>query len=274
MQLEELTRDVVALVKQADAAVITPLRESKQLRIEDKDNSGRNFVTQADLQTEAFLKYELAKLMPQAGFIAEESDRDGAKSGLHWIIDPIDGTTNFMHDMPPFCISIALMEDSEILIGVIYEIFSKECFCAWKDGGAWLNERPIRVSSSESLSSSLLCTGFPYDHGQMQKFDRWIDLFGSLLKQTHGVRRLGAAAVDLAYVACGRFDGFYEYNLHSWDVAAGMIIVEEAGGKITDFEGGKDTLFGKTIIASNGNIHAPLQAAIEAYDFTRKANPV
>ncbi len=263
--LGQLVDSVTKICKRADAEVIAPLRASQQqLTITAKDDSGRNFVTQADLQTENFLKSELSAILPEAGFIAEESSDGEAREGLQWIIDPIDGTTNFMHNMPPFCISVALADGTKVLLGVIFELFHKECFYAWEGGGAWLDGKPIRVSKTASISESLLVTGFPYEHGPL--FDRWIMLFSDFTKASRGVRRLGAAAVDMAYVACGRFDAFYEYNLQPWDVAAGIVICSEAGGQITDFTGGNDYLFGKRMVCSNGHVHPSMLQALESFD--------
>lgn len=263
VNLRQLTQDVIAICRRAESEVITPIRLEKKLHIEDKDNTGRNFVTQADLATEQFLKDALSKVLPAGGFIAEESFDGTIEHGFNWIIDPIDGTTNFMHDLPPFCISVALARGNEILLGVIYELFTREIFHAWQGGGAWLNGKPIRVSTASTLADSLLVTGFPYEHGKV--FDEWLHIFGKFLNKTQGVRRLGSAAIDMAYVAAGRFDAFYEYNLNPWDVAAGVIIAKEAGGMITDFKGGDDYIFGKEIICSNGHIHIPILSELEHF---------
>lgn len=254
--LRQLTQQVIALCQEAERDIITPIRLGKKLHIEGKDTSGRNFVTQADLATERFLKEALGNVLPVSGFIAEESFDGNIGHELNWIIDPIDGTTNFMHDLPPFCISVALAQGNEILLGVIYELFTREVFHAWRGGGAWLNGKRMRVSPAAALADSLLVTGFPYEHGAV--FDEWLRIFGIFLNKTQGVRRLGSAAIDMAYVAAGRFDAFYEYNLNPWDVAAGVIITKEAGGMVTDFRGGDNYLFGKEIICSNGHIHASI----------------
>ena len=172
---------------------------------------------------------------------------------MRWIIDPLDGTTNFIHAVPAFSVSVALEKDGELLIGIVYEINLDECFYAWKNGGAYLNGKKISVTGGSSLKGSLIATGFPYK--EFSQMDRFFFTLKFLFNKTHGVRRLGSAAVDLAYVACGRFDGFFEYNLNPWDVAGGGLIVREAGGKVTDFSGGQNFLFGKEIIACNPNIY-------------------
>jgi myo-inositol-1(or 4)-monophosphatase len=216
-----------------------------------------NFVTEVDKAAEVMIVNRLSDLVSGAGFIAEEGTAPTRGERYNWVIDPLDGTTNFIHGTPPVAVSIALIEDEKPVLGVIYEIWMKEAFYAWKGGPAFLNGNPIRVSETAKVTDSLIATGFPY-----QNFDRiegFMDTIQYFFTNTHGVRRLGSAATDLAYVACGRYDGFYEYNLNPWDVAAGIIIVAQAGGKVTDFKGGNDYLFGREIVASNGTMHAEFQ---------------
>lgn len=212
-----------------------------------------NFVTYVDKNSEKLLVEGLRKIFPQAGFITEEGTATD-KGQLQWIIDPLDGTTNFIHKLPPYAISIGLADETnDVLLGVVYEVVSGECFYAWKNGGAYLNGKPIRVSDTDTINNALIATGFPYTaFHRMEGFMRSLSHF---FVHSHGVRRLGSAAVDLAYVACGRFDVFYEYNLNPWDVAAGIVLVKEAGGQLSDFKGGKNFLFGMEMIASNGKIH-------------------
>ena len=263
LNLQHITERVISICQLAEEQVITPIVNANGFGIESKDNTGRNFVTKADLETELLLKEELSNLLPTAGFIAEETAASTQPKGLNWIIDPIDGTTNFMHQAPPYCISVALANDEEILCGVIYELFHQEVFYAWKNGGAYLDRKKLSVSTIENLSESLLVTGFPYDQGSV--FDDWISLFGSLTKKTQGVRRYGAAAVDLCYVAAGRLEGFYEYSLNAWDVAAGVLLVQEAGGKVTDFHGGADYLFGRELVSTNTKVHTGLLKIIQQH---------
>ncbi|HLC83840.1 MAG TPA: inositol monophosphatase family protein, partial [Bacteroidia bacterium] len=192
---------------------------------------------------------KLAFLLPEAGFIAEEGTSSKKGEIYNWVIDPLDGTTNFIHGVPCFAISIALMRKEELVLGVIYEINFAECFYAWEGSKAYLNGKEINVTKTAKLADSLLATGFPYyDYNRM---DDYMELFNYFMKNTHGLRRLGSAATDLAYVACGRFEGFYEYSLQPWDVAAGAFIVQQAGGKVTDFKGEKNYIFGKEIVAGN-----------------------
>src|SRR5690606_20237381 len=167
------------------------------------------------------------------GCIAEENNEMYRSDLYNWIIDPLDGTTNFIHGIPAFAVSIALQYQKEIVLGVVYEIGKDECFYAWKGSKAYLNNQEIQVSENKKVADTLLATGFPYY--DFARKDAYMELFGDLIQNCHGLRRIGAASVDLVYTACGRFDGYFEYNLKPWDIAAGMFIVERAGGKVTDF---------------------------------------
>jgi myo-inositol-1(or 4)-monophosphatase len=226
--------------------------EVDRLRASDVEiKSVNNFVTYVDKKSEERLVEGLSMILPGSGFIAEENPMLETKE-LTWIIDPLDGTTNFIHGVPVYSISIALMEASELIIGVIYEINLKECFYTWKGSPSYLNGIEIKVSGTDLVSDSLFATGFPYyDYGRL---DPYLRFFRYLMEHSHGIRRLGSAAADLAYVACGRFDGFYEYGLSPWDVAAGALLVKNAGGRVSDFKSGNDYIFGKEIIAANGNV--------------------
>jgi myo-inositol-1(or 4)-monophosphatase len=218
-----------------------------------------DLVSYVDKTAEDNLVQGLQKILPEAGFITEEGTASHNEEEYRWIIDPLDGTTNFTHGLPVFSISIALIHIELIVLGVVYEINRQEMFEATRGGGARLNGQKILVSDREYLSDSLLATGFPYwDFNEMAAYLKILDDF---MKNTHGLRRMGSAAVDLAYVACGRFEGFFEYNLNAWDVAAGSLIVEEAGGRVTDFSGGNNFLFGREIIAA-GHPYEEMQAVI------------
>jgi myo-inositol-1(or 4)-monophosphatase len=202
-------------------------------------------------------------LVPGSGFIAEEGTSTQTGNIYNWIIDPLDGTTNFIHGIPCFAISIALMRDKELVMGIIYEVNMDECFYAWEGSKAYLNGKEISVSKAATLSDSLIATGFPYyDYSRMKEY---MEVFDHFMKHTHGLRRLGSAATDLAYVACGRFEGFYEYSLQAWDVAAGAFLVQQAGGKVTDFSGGNNFIFGKEIIAGNTACFDEFSNAIKLY---------
>ena len=209
-----------------------------------------DLVSYVDQQAENRLKTGVSQIFPDAGFIAEESatGHEATGDGFYWVIDPLDGTTNFLHRLPVYAVSVGLIFNKQPVLGMIYEPNRDELFYACRGGGAFLNGKPIRVSSTDALGKSLLATGFPYYDFSYQ--DRYLALLKSLMRKSHGLRRMGAAAIDLAYTACGRFEGFFEANLKPWDVAAGKIIIEEAGGRVTNFSGGEDVIFSGEIIGA------------------------
>lgn len=219
----------------------------------DIETKGLNdFVTRVDKQSEHRITAALSEILSDAGFIVEEKTINRKGNRYNWVVDPLDGTTNFIHGVPCYSVSIALMDGEDVVLGVVYEINHEECYYAWKDSAAFLNGSEIKVSSRNKVSDALLATGFPYyDYSDLGKY---MMLFTYFLQHSHGLRRLGSAAVDLVYVACGRFEGFFEYGLNPWDVAAGSIIIKQAGGKVYDFKGGNNFVFGKQIIASNNAI--------------------
>jgi myo-inositol-1(or 4)-monophosphatase len=207
-----------------------------------------NFVSYVDKCAEQLIVKQLRDLLPEAGFITEEGTETARGERFNWVIDPLDGTTNFIHGLPPYSVSIGLVDGSQPVVGVVYVVTADECFYAWQGGGAWLNGKPVHTSDCASVEESLIATGFPYtDYHLMTPY---IDCLKHLLHHSHGVRRFGSAAVDLAYVACGRFEGFYEYGLSPWDVAGGLCILHEAGGRSSDFSGGDNVVFGKELVAS------------------------
>ena len=215
-----------------------------------------DLVSYVDKESEKQIIGQLQQLLSESGFIAEEGTTDIRGERFNWVIDPLDGTTNYIQGIPIYAVSIGLLDGDELVLGVVYEVGQNECFYAWKDGGAYLNGEPIRVSERGDIHDALLATGFPYnDFSQMESY---MQLLQWAMKNARGVRRLGSAATDLAYVACGRFDAFWEYDLKPWDVAAGAVIVKEAGGIVTDYKGGNDYLFGKEIVATNGLIEIPI----------------
>jgi myo-inositol-1(or 4)-monophosphatase len=230
------------------------LGESKGFDLSRTEKKGKNdFVSYVDKGAEKMLVEKLSVLLPEAGFKTEEGTIE--KTGLKycWVIDPLDGTTNFLHGLNPFAVSIGLMEYDEVIAGVVYVIPENEMFTAWKDGGAWLNGTQIHVTRAKTLSESLIATGFPYsDFGRL---DNYMKCFTWFCTNSQGVRRLGSAATDIAYIACGRFEVFYEYGLHPWDIAAGIIILREAGGKISDFSGNEKNLSGDEIVAANSSVY-------------------
>jgi myo-inositol-1(or 4)-monophosphatase len=220
-----------------------------------------NLVTEADLASESLIIERIKSYYPKHSILAEESGNavtDG-NSTWKWIIDPLDGTTNFAHGYPCFCVTLALEHEGKIVIGVTFDPTRNELFAAEKGQGATLNNKPIRVSETENLSDALLVTGFPYNFKQKENFARHLTEF---LLQSRGVRRDGSAAIDLAYVACGRFDGFWEEGLNPWDVAAGVLLIEEAGGCVTYYDGTSYSIYQPPICASNGLIHNEMLAVL------------
>ncbi|MBM3404842.1 MAG: inositol monophosphatase [Bacteroidetes bacterium] len=260
MKLKETTEAVCDIVQDVAAFIRTGFAGFNKDEIREKGI--HNYVTDIDTGSEQRLKERLGSLLPEAGFLAEESNPD-CREEFNWIIDPLDGTTNFIHGIPLFAISVALMKKRDIVCGVVYEVNQGACFYAWKGGGAWLNGRPIHVSETSSLNNGLFATGFPYyDYSRLTPY---VDFFRYLIRNSRGARRLGSASVDLAWVACGRFEGFYEYGLSPWDVAAGALLVTEAGGLVCDFEGHQNHLFGKEIIATNAKIHSQFLKTIKTF---------
>ena len=249
--LDLLLEQTQEIAKEAGAFI---RKERQHFNLADVEHKGLNdMVSYVDKEAEKLIVSKLSRILPQAGFITEEGTAAKAAAELTWVIDPLDGTTNFIHGLPVYAVSIALMEQEEVILGVVYEINRHECFYAMKGGGAYCNDTKIKVSSARTLSTSLIATGFPYYNFEL--IDKYMSALKELMKSTHGLRRLGSAAVDLCYVAAGRSEGYFEYNLNSYDVAAGALIVEEAGGKVTDFKDGRDFIFGRQIIATNSLIH-------------------
>src|SRR5690348_4532649 len=239
----------------AARGLIRDFGEVEQLQVSVKGPS--DFVSSADLKAEKILRAELAKARPGYGFLLEEG---GASSGsdLHhrWIIDPLDGTTNFLHGIPHWAISIALERDGEIVAGLVYEPLRDEVFWAEKGTGAFVNDRRLRVSARRNLAEAVIGTGIPFrGHGQHEPY---LKTLGAVMAATSGVRRAGSAALDLAYVAAGRFDGFWEFGLQIWDIAAGILLVREAGGYVTDLSGGHAMLATGDVLAANDHLHLPL----------------
>ncbi len=231
----------------------------------DIDLKGKNdLVTDADIASEKKIIEIIKKAFPEDQFLAEESStRNSLTEERTWIIDPIDGTTNFAHGFPIYCVSIALWENKKPKVGLVLEVANNELFYAVKGEGAFLNEEEITVSNQKDSSRALIATGFPYtafDH-----IDEYLALLRFLMKNTHGIRRPGAASYDLCCVACGIFDGFFESGLSAWDVGAGALIIKESGGTVTDWYEGENWLFGKRIIAGNKQMVGFLQKQISEH---------
>ena len=212
-----------------------------------------DLVTEMDRKAEELIVGRLASAFPDHSIIAEEREGVERASPYRWIVDPLDGTTNYAHGYPVFCVSIAFEAEGQVILGVVYNPVLEETFLAEKGRGATLNGRPIHVSGTERLERSLLATGFPYDIRRTR--DNNLNHFCNFALKAQAIRRAGSAALDLCYVGCGRFDGYWELRLKPWDVAAGSLIVEEAGGMVTAFDGGPFTIYSDNIVASNGRIH-------------------
>ncbi|WP_044210701.1 inositol monophosphatase family protein [Flammeovirga sp. OC4] len=251
----------IAITKEVGQFIVT---EKKNFNYSDVEQKGKNdLVSYVDRRAEEMLVEKLSVLFPEAGFIAEEGTGEANVEGWNWVIDPLDGTANFVHDVSLFGVSVALIYEKETKVGVVYEPNSKECFYAYRGGGAFLDGVPLKVSNAKTVEESLVATGFPQT--DFTRIRPYMELLEVLMKNTHGIRRMGAAAIDLAYLAAGRFDCFYEYNLNPWDVAAGTLLVQEAGGMVTDFQGEDNYLFGKEIIAANSSNYKTFSDLVRNY---------
>jgi myo-inositol-1(or 4)-monophosphatase len=250
MELQKILEKTIKITLEAAQFI---KNEQNKIKTQDIEQKGlHNFVTYVDKNSEKILVEGLKKIIPQAGFITEEGTANLKSDKYNWIIDPLDGTTNYIHQIKPVAISIALQEYNETILGIVYEIGLDEMFYAIKGQNAYLNNKQIKVSNKSNFDDALIATGFPYyNFSKLKEFMQSLEFF---MKNSHGIRRLGSAATDLAYVACGRFEAFYEYSLSPWDVAAGAFIVQQAGGKVSDFSGENNFIYGKEIIASNNLI--------------------
>ncbi len=247
--LEEVEIFSIFIAKKAGR--ILRRRYGKDIQISHKGEI--NLVTDVDLASEKMIKESIKAKFKNHAIVAEESFSENVDSPFCWFVDPLDGTTNYAHTYPFFAVSIAFSVEGEILFGVVYDPFRDELFYAKKGCGAFLGDKKISVSEQNLLSKSLLCTGFPYDLREDENNN--LDHFKNFIYRALAIRRDGSAALDLCYVACGRFDGFWELKLYPWDMAAGVLIVEEAGGKVTDFSGGPFSVWKREVVASNSKIH-------------------
>jgi len=223
----------------------------------EKKSTNIDLVTKADLESEKYLINQISKKYPTHSILAEESGELLKDSKYTWVIDPLDGTTNFAHNLPIFAVSIGLIKNNtDTLCSVVYNPAADKCFYAEKNNGAFLNNNKINCTSCNTLTNSLLATGFPYLHDK--RYDTSFNIFKDFYDKTRGIRRLGAASLDLCFVAMGRFDGFYEYELKPWDICAGALIVNESGGNVTDWDGAKVPFSGSRILATNSKIHSEM----------------
>lgn len=245
--LDKTGERVIATAQEAGSYI---RKEQKSFTAKQVSAKGlHDFVTYVDKASEEFIYSKLKDLIPGAGFLGEEQTSEVEGNDYKWIVDPLDGTTNFIHGLYPYSVSIGLMKKDELILGVVYEVGADESFYAWGNSPAFCNGKQIRVSRTSRVKDALIATGFPYNNfSRLNAFNETMEYF---MRNSHGVRRLGSAATDLVYVARGNYEAFYEYDLSPWDVAAGAFILQQAGGKISDFSGGNNYVFGKEIIASN-----------------------
>lgn len=230
--------------------------EVEQLQVTPKGPA--DFVSAADKRAEETLIYELRRARPKYSFLCEESGEIlGENKDVRWVIDPLDGTTNFLHGIPHFCISIGLQKEDFLLAGVIYDVIKNEIFWTEKGAGAYMNDRRLRVSGRRKVEECLIGTGMPFK-GHGEETGPYLKKLENIIPEVAGVRRMGSAALDLAYVAAGRLDGFFESQLKPWDMAAGLLMIQEAGGSMTDYEGNPYVFGGDNLLVSNGKIHKEL----------------
>lgn len=248
--LEQLTRKACVAVQETALFIKEERGKVDAGKIEEKFLNG--LVSYVDRTAEEMLVSRLHDLLPEAGFITEEDTVEQSTGDLQWIIDPLDGTTNFLYGVPHFSISVGLKTAEGPVLGIVHHVPNDELFFAWKNGGAYCNDRRIQVSQRNVMRQALISTGFPYHN--FEHADGWFAALRSFMEQGRGMRRCGSAALDLAYVACGRFDVFFEYGLNAWDVAGGAVLIMEAGGSVVDFSGGSDFMNKKEILACNAGV--------------------
>ena len=263
LDLEQLTADVCRI---ATAAGHFLKEERKNFRRESViEKCTHDYVSYVDKESERRLVTELSALLPEAGFIAEEGSATYNDEPYCWVIDPLDGTTNYIHDNAPYCVSIALRSRDELLLGVVYEVCRDECFYAWKGGKAWLNGEPLHIYDIDYVTHAFLIVELPYNDAAYKQIA--MHLLDDLYGKAGAIRMNGSAAAAICYVAAGRFDGWLEAFIGKWDYSAAALIVLEAGGEVTDFYGSRDFMEGHHIIATNGHLHAYLQDLVKEVRF-------
>lgn len=260
MNYQNICEKAISVVREVGDFIVC---ESSKFSLSDVETKSLNsFVTYVDKNAEEKLVKGLSEIIPESGFITEEETIQKKGEEFNWIIDPLDGTTNFIHKVPVFSISVALQQNNETVIGIVLELNRNECFSSFKGGNVYLNNKEVKLSKAATVKDSLVATGFPYyDFGILKQY---MSLIEELAQKSQGIRRLGSAAVDLAYVACGRFDIFFEHSLNPWDVAAGAFLVTQTGGVVTDFTGGNNYLFGREIIACNPSVYREFQELVDS----------
>jgi len=259
MELELIADKAITITKRAGAFIREEATKFERAAVEHKGFN--DLVSYVDKQAEKILVEGLSDLLPESGFIAEEGTSTKKGELYNWIIDPLDGTTNFIHGIPTYSVSVALQRNQETILGIVYEINRDECFYATAHGKAFLNGNILQIDQNIKLAESLIATGFPYNN--FDKVDGYLAILKEVMQHSHGLRRIGSAAVDLAYVACGRFEGFFEYNLNAWDVAAGAFIVQQSGGTVSAFHENKSAIFDGEIIAAAPLVHEALISTIQ-----------
>ena len=259
MNLSSIETQVVSLCEEVGNFIRVESERFDRSSVELKGNF-TNLVSYVDKESERRLVQRLTEIIPHSGCLGEEGANIIGSSGYQWIIDPLDGTTNFVHGFPMFSISIGLLHENTLKLGVVYDVMHRECFHASEGGKAYCNRAVIGVSGEASFQQSLFATGFPY--ASSPNAEKHLDIIRHFLKSSHGIRRLGSAALDLAYVACGRLEGFFEHGLNAWDVAGGAFVLQQAGGIVTDFSGKNNFLFSQELCAASNLVHAEMLEAI------------
>jgi myo-inositol-1(or 4)-monophosphatase len=255
MDLKKTTIEICNIAEEAGNFIRHEATIFNREEIKQKDT--HDFVSYVDINSEKLIVEKLSGLFPGAGFITEEGTTQKNEAEFTWVIDPLDGTTNFMHNIGLHSVSIGLTHKGEPVAGAILSVESKELFYGWKNGGAWMNNKRIHVSDTSSIGLSLLGTGFPIK--KYARLDDYMKCLEYFIRNTSGVRRMGSVAIDLSWLACGRYDAFFEYGLNPWDVAAGIIILREAGGKISNFSGEEKNINGSEIVAANSILFDEVQ---------------
>ena len=255
--MRKLTEDVCQIAKRAGVYIAEERKRFKDEQIERKH--AHDYVSYVDKSSEHLIVETLRQLLPEAGFITEEGLASYHHEQYYWVVDPLDGTTNFIHDFPPYCVSIALCKGHEIQLGVVYEVTTGECYSAWKGGGAWCNGVRLQVTS-RTIDDALLCLQLPYDSESYAPIAK--HLLDTFYGKAASIRMLGSAAIALCYVAAGRLDAYVEKYIGQWDFMAGALIVQEAGGCITDYDGNVDFTQGNSVVATNGSIHQEMLQAV------------
>lgn len=260
MNLNNIGAQVIELVKEVGSFITSERAGFSMQQVESKGL--HDFVSYVDEQAEQKLVGELKNILPEAGFITEENTAGNSNEDYLWVIDPLDGTTNFIHKVIPHAISIALLYKQEAILGVVYEVGLKEAFYSWKGTAVFCNGQQVKISGNNKLSDSLVATGFHIN--KFEKLSLQLKIVDKIIRNSHGLRRHGSAATDLAYVAAGRFDAFFEHELNPWDVAAGTFLVKQAGGVVSDYSGENNFIFGREVLAGSPGAHEELLEIIKS----------